>query len=156
MGIQHRQLWYNHQLSRFSMDGEGAHMRSLDKARFRGCLIGQCLGDALGCLRKGWPREDCESYVAGPLQSWFEGELDEDAYSGQYTDDSLLARELLQSHVDRRRFDPEDYAIFVEDRIVGRGMTTHHAAMRVNDFGTWGYDELVTLSDACFELATGN
>ena len=136
-------------------------MRSLDKARFRGCLIGQCLGDALGCRREGWPREDCESYVAGSLQSWFEGELDEDAYSGQDTDDSQLARELLQSDGDRCRFDPADYAtriaaIFTEDRIVGRGMTTHHAAMRVNNFSTWGYGELVTLSDACFKLATGD
>ncbi len=111
-------------------------MRYPNKSHFSGCIIGQCLGDALGFLREGWPRDDCEVYVAGPLRSWLDGQLDEDACSGQYTDDSQLARELMQSYVDCREFNPADYArriaaIFVEDRIVGRGMATHHAAMRL-------------------------
>ncbi|MCS7466940.1 ADP-ribosylglycohydrolase family protein [Stieleria sp. ICT_E10.1] len=112
------------------------------KNHFSGCVIGQCLGDALGVLREGWPREDCEVYVAGPLRSWLQGQLDENAWSGQYTDDSQLARELMQSFVDCGEFNPADYAkriaaIFVEDRIVGRGMTTHHAAMRLAAGLSW-------------------
>ena len=52
---------------------------------------------------------------------------------GQYTDDSQLARELLRSTLACGRFDPEDYSLrirdlFLEDRIVGGGMTTRRAA----------------------------
>ncbi|QDV45274.1 ADP-ribosylglycohydrolase [Stieleria neptunia] len=117
-------------------------MRRPHKIHFSGCVIGQCLGDALGVLREGWPREDCEVYVAGPLRSWLQGQLDENAWSGQYTDDSQLARELIQSFVDCGEFNPADYAkridaIFVEDRIVGRGMTPHHAAMRLAADLSW-------------------
>ncbi|WP_082218394.1 ADP-ribosylglycohydrolase family protein [Kamptonema formosum] len=48
---------------------------------------------------------------------------------GQYTDDSQLARELLESYLACGRFDPSDYArriaaIFAENRIVGRGRAT--------------------------------
>lgn len=117
-------------------------MRRPTKTQFSGCLIGQCLGDALGFLREGFPREDCETYVSGPMQSWYQGLLDEDAGTGQYTDDSQLAREMMQSFVTRSGFDVADYAgriaaIFVEDRIVGRGMATHHAAMRLAAGTTW-------------------
>ena len=106
------------------------------KHHFRGCLIGQCLGDALGFPREGFPREDCERYVSELLQAWFRGQLDDGDFDGQYTDDSQLARELIQSYVHCRAFNPSDYAgriaaIFVEERIIGRGMATHHAAMRL-------------------------
>ena len=55
---------------------------------------------------------------------------------GQYTDDSQLARELLQSFLVRGKFDPADYAtriaaIFNENRIVGMGMATLQAAKRL-------------------------
>lgn len=109
---------------------------------FRGCLIGQCLGDALGFVREGFPRVDCESYVDGVMQSWFRAPFAVADGVGQYTDDSQLARELMQSYVTRQCFDPADYArriadIFVEQRIVGRGMATHHAAMRLAAGVAW-------------------
>ncbi|HBP16466.1 MAG TPA: hypothetical protein DEA08_01565, partial [Planctomycetes bacterium] len=52
---------------------------------------------------------------------------------GQSTDDTQLARELLQSWVELGRFDPADFgrrvgAIFSEARIVGRGRATEAAA----------------------------
>jgi ADP-ribosylglycohydrolase len=52
---------------------------------------------------------------------------------GQYTDDSQLARELLQSYITCGKFDPQDYAnrvaaIFAEGRIVGYGQATVAAA----------------------------
>ena len=31
--------------------------------RYTGCLLGQCLGDALGFVVEGYPREDCTEYV---------------------------------------------------------------------------------------------
>ena len=117
-------------------------MRNPAKTQFCGCLIGQCLADAIGFLREGWPREDCEEYVAGLVQSWFEGKVEEEDCCWQYTDDSQLARELMQSYVDCKGFDPEDYArriaaIFVEDRIMGRGIATHNAAMRLAEGVSW-------------------
>jgi ADP-ribosylglycohydrolase len=61
---------------------------------------------------------------------------------GQYTDDSQLARELLQSYADCRRFDPTDYArriaaIFAEDRIFGPGQATSDAAERLLQGVPW-------------------
>ena len=109
--------------------------------QFTGCLIGQCLGDSLGFLVEGFPTEECEKYVTGPMQSWFNGTMD-DCPFGQYTDDSQLARDLLESIVTCGRFEPADYAnriaaIFAENRIVGRGVATHNAAMRLIDGMSW-------------------
>lgn len=61
---------------------------------------------------------------------------------GQYTDDSQLARELLQSYVTCGRFEPQDYAnriaaIFKEGRIVGRGRATTEAAQRLAEGTPW-------------------
>lgn len=105
--------------------------------RFTGCIIGQCLGDALGFPVEGFPPHACEQYVEEFLSR--SGTMPEgrDGYRfGQYTDDSQLARELIQSYVECGRFDPDNYAgriaaIFQEDRIVGRGLATDQAARRL-------------------------
>jgi ADP-ribosylglycohydrolase len=94
------------------------------KEQFEGCLIGQCVGDALGFIVEGHPPEVCRGYVEDTLDKGQPGERRRGRYAfGQYSDDSQLARELMQSYVARGRFDPEDYArriatIFLEDRIV--------------------------------------
>ncbi|WP_341733062.1 hypothetical protein [Microcoleus sp. EPA2] len=31
--------------------------------QFRGCLVGQCLGDAVGCRVEGYPPEVCQNFV---------------------------------------------------------------------------------------------
>ena len=105
------------------------------RERFSGCLIGQCLGDALGFPVEGQSPGVCERYVRDCLQ---DGRRQEslDPAVGQYTDDSQLARELMQSYVKVRCFDPADYAmriaaIFREQRIVGRGRATTEAALRL-------------------------
>jgi ADP-ribosylglycohydrolase len=115
------------------------------REQFSGCLIGQCLGDALGFPVEGYPPSACRQYVNQVL-------LDARAGSamagrgpfpfGQYTDDSQLARELLQSYLECGRFDPEDYAgriaaIFRENRIVGRGRATESAAHRLGQGVPW-------------------
>ncbi len=114
-----------------------------DKNKFRGCLIGQCLGDAFGAPVEGMPRIACGHFINNYMQAWYR--QDEDItpiYIGQYTDDSQLARELMQSYAERGDFDPEDYAqriadIFRENRIVGRGIATDRAAARLIDGASW-------------------
>jgi len=114
------------------------------KEQFSGCLIGQCLGDALGFPVEGFPQELAEPYVQRlripGASDFLLGRAD--FKFGQYTDDSQLARELLQSYASVRRFDPQDYAariaaIFREDRIVGRGLATDGAARRLAQGVHW-------------------
>src|SRR5918998_2258603 len=113
------------------------------RKQFQGCLVGQALGDALGFVVEGQPPTFCRRYVderlggervVWPGRSPF--------LLGQYSDDSQLARELLQSYAACGRFDPEDYArriaaIFSENRIVGRGRATEEAAERLNRGVPW-------------------
>jgi ADP-ribosylglycohydrolase len=112
-------------------------VRTPTKEQFSGCLIGQCLGDALGFIVEGYPPDVCQQYVeqevrTGGVKRRQRGPLP----FGQYSDDSQLGRELLQSYRACGRFDPADYAqriaaIFVENRIVGRGLATEAAALRL-------------------------
>ncbi len=107
------------------------------KEQFEGCLIGQCVGDALGFVVEGQPPEVCREYVEETLDKEHPGDRRRERYAfGQYSDDSQLAREVLQSYAACGGFDPEDYArriaaIFSEGRIVGRGRATEEAAARL-------------------------
>ncbi len=104
------------------------------KERFEGCLIGQCVGDALGFVVEGHPPGVCREYIEETLSEGHPRDRRRGRYAfGQYSDDSQLARELMQSYAACGRFDPEDYArrvaaIFSEGRIVGRGRATEEAA----------------------------
>jgi ADP-ribosylglycohydrolase len=108
-----------------------------NEEQYSGSLIGQCLGDALGFVVEGESPEVCREYVEETLKVGRAGERGRAPFPfGQYSDDSQLARELLQSYAARGWFDPRDYArriaiIFVEDRIVGRGRATEQAAWRL-------------------------
>jgi ADP-ribosylglycohydrolase len=106
--------------------------------QFRGCLVGQCLGDALGFPVEGSPPEICAAYIEEVRTRHFESwPAARSNYAvGQYTDDSQLARELMLSYAEVGRFDAADYAarirtIFAENRIVGRGIATDAAARRL-------------------------
>jgi ADP-ribosylglycohydrolase len=107
------------------------------KDQFSGCLIGQCLGDALGYVIEGFSPEACKRYVEDVLKTDRVGEFGHWPLPfGQYSDDSQLARELLQSYIACKKFDPKDYAerikaIFAERRIVGWGQATRDAAVRL-------------------------
>jgi len=113
------------------------------KEQFSGCLIGQCLGDALGFPVEGYPPEVCRQYVDGALGEGLTEKHGRGPFSfGQYTDDSQLARELLQSYAETGRFEPGKYAnrisaIFSEGRIVGRGRATDQAAIRLSQGVSW-------------------
>ncbi len=105
--------------------------------RFVGSLIGQCVGDALGFVVEGCTAQLCARFVETELRRGKAGRRGRPPYEfGQYTDDSQLARALLESLVAVRGFDPEDYAariagLFRDGRVVGRGRTTEEAALRL-------------------------
>ncbi len=108
------------------------------KEQFSGCLVGQCLGDALGFRVEGCPPEICAPYAEQLRTRAAEHSLGarHDFPFGQYTDDSQLARELMVSYAALMRFDPAEYAarirsIFAENRIVGGGFATDNAARRL-------------------------
>lgn len=111
--------------------------------QFVGCLIGQCLGDALGFVVEGYPASHCRRYVRDYLAAGRAGEIGRPPFPfGQYTDDSQLARELLQSYLACGGFEPADYAariaaIFSEGRVVGRGRSTEAAALRLAQGVPW-------------------
>lgn len=111
--------------------------------QFTGCLIGQCVGDAVGFMVEGSSPEVCRRYADAVLLAGqpYEGRRSGFTF-GQYSDDSQLARELVQSYVDRGRFDPADYAariaaLFSEGRVVGAGWSTAQAAARLADGVPW-------------------
>lgn len=107
------------------------------KEQFSGCLIGQCLGDALGFVVEGYSPAACKRYVEDILKTGRAGEFGRFPFPfGQYSDDAQLARELLHSYVTCKKFSPDDYAerikaIFAERRIVGWGQATREAAIRL-------------------------
>jgi ADP-ribosylglycohydrolase len=113
------------------------------KDQFSGCLLGQCLGDALGFAVEGFSPKACERYVEDILKTGKAGAFGHWPFPfGQYSDDSQLARELMQSYVACRKFDPEDYAerikmIFLEKRIVAFGYSTKEAAKRLCQGISW-------------------
>ncbi|MDP6573203.1 MAG: ADP-ribosylglycohydrolase family protein [Rhodospirillales bacterium] len=105
--------------------------------KFAGCLIGQSLGDALGFVVEGQPPDACRAYVEVVVKGGRAARGQRGPFAfGQYSDDSQLARELLQSYVACGGFEAADYAgrvaaIFTEGRIVGRGRSTEAAALRL-------------------------
>jgi len=79
-------------------------------SRFKGCLIGLAVGDALGMPFKEWSSEkvqenwvsldfeDCEYGISGKLPG------------GSYTDDTLMTIQTCRPLVERGRIDPQDMA----------------------------------------------
>lgn len=105
--------------------------------RYAGCVLGQCLGDALGFVVEGHSSENCRDYVDRVLRGGRAGDFGRPPFPfGQVTDDSQLAYALLESLVDRGDLDPADYAtrvaeLFAKNRVVGRGRATEEAAARL-------------------------
>jgi ADP-ribosylglycohydrolase len=115
----------------------------LRKDQFSGCLIGQCLGDATGYVVEGFSPEACKRYVEDFLKTKRVGEFGHFPMPfGQYSDDSQLARELLLSYINCKKFDPQNYAeriknIFMERKIIGYGEATWDAAVRLVNGASW-------------------
>jgi len=107
-------------------------MHQVGRNHFSGCLVGQCLGDALGFVMEGRPPSLCQKYVEDVLKA---RRIDAVEW-GQYSDDSQLARELIVSYVTKCAFDRKDFAnrimlLFQEGRVVGGGLATRRAAERL-------------------------
>jgi len=113
------------------------------KDQYSGCLIGQCLGDALGFVVEGFSPQACKRYIEDILRTGQTIDFGHFPFLfGQYSDDSQLARELMQSYEERRKFDPTDYAeriklIFAEKRIVAFGYSTKEAAKKLAQGVSW-------------------
>ena len=137
------------------------------RERFKGCLIGQCLGDALGFPVEGYPGDICQGYVRTALYEKNIGTIGKGRFPfGQYTDDSQLTRELMRSLASYqdcsphdeyyhdvvlkeapnlavyRGFVPGDFGrrmavLFKEKKVVGRGHATEAACLRLADGIPW-------------------
>lgn len=115
------------------------------KEQFSGCLIGQCLGDALGAPLEGKDPQSCARYVDGVLRGAEPSAALQAAAAlfpsselplGQYTDDSQLARELMLSYDARGAFEAQDYAerlgaLFRDNRVVRAGRATQEVGRRI-------------------------
>jgi len=75
--------------------------------RLAGCLIGLCLGDALGAPVEALLPSDASRYVREVLRTGRAGAWTRQPYPfGQYTDDGQLARELMVSFSEQCGFEP--------------------------------------------------
>jgi len=107
------------------------------KDKYRGCIIGQAVGDALGFIVEGNSPKKCKEYIEELLAEENFSLFKRGSHSlGQYSDDTQLARELMLSIVDCKEFNAEDYAkriaaMFGENKIVGWGLATREAANRL-------------------------
>lgn len=110
---------------------------NLRRDRYAGCLVGKALGDALGFLVEGRSPKDCQHFVDRFLLSERVFKFQKGPFCfGQYSDDTQLARELVQSFVLCEGFDANDFgtrvaSIFTDELIVGRGQATWNAAKRL-------------------------
>jgi ADP-ribosylglycohydrolase/predicted esterase len=111
--------------------------------RFAGCMAGQALADALGMWVEGSLPAESEAFVRDVIRAGKVESLPAKIFPfGQYTDDTQLARELLQSLIERGQVDPEDFArrlvtLYREDGIVGIGTATRDAIRKLQKGIPW-------------------
>ena len=114
----------------------------LTKTRFRGCVIGQAVGDALGMpVERSSPKE-CKAHV-GQLIAGETHDISHPAFAfGQYTDDSQLMREMLISFVAREKLSPKDYAariarLYIDEQVVGGSRASQASALKLSRGVSW-------------------
>ena len=113
------------------------------KQKFQGCILGKCVGDALGFIVEGQNQDYCTKFVESYIKRLQIPEENRGSFSfGQYSDDSQLARELMISLKENDGFYPESYArrianIFKTDKIVGGGNATTNSANRLIKGFSW-------------------
>lgn len=102
-----------------------------------GSLLGLALGDALGAVVEAHPPDDARRYVETCLREGIVPARGREAFPfGQVTDDTQLARELLQSIADSGRFDPPHFAsrvlnLVASGRLIGGGPAAINTARQL-------------------------
>ncbi len=109
--------------------------------RVAGCLVGQCIADAMGAPVEGCTPGEATQW-ADLFREFGPRRVIAETGIGQYTDDSQLARELMISIVECEGFDPAHYAsrvmeLHASGRIVGIGAATHRSAVRLSRGIAW-------------------
>lgn len=107
-----------------------------------GSLLGLCLGDALGTPVEAHHHRQAARYAAGLRAGRLPATSRDSFPFGQYTDDGQLARELLISVRDERRFVPGAFAARIAalveaGRLIGAGPGTLGAARRLLAGASW-------------------
>ncbi|MEZ5360528.1 MAG: ADP-ribosylglycohydrolase family protein [Candidatus Zixiibacteriota bacterium] len=116
---------------------------SISYDKFAGCLLGQCIGDAVGFPVEGHTGAICTEYLQEHFEPlWKSGKSKIEFLFGQYTDDSQMARELLASLSDHPQFDPHDYIerllpLFQSRTIVGPGLACMFAIKQIEAGVPW-------------------
>ncbi len=112
--------------------------------RFKGCILGCAIGDAVGAWAERKPSTVAASYSEALRMFDFSmaNAHHGGAPFGQYTDDTQLTRELAISIISSNGLDPNNFAIrlgkaFALDQIVGGGRATKNAARRINEGVAW-------------------
>jgi ADP-ribosylglycohydrolase len=119
-------------------------MRLPTADQLTGSLLGLALGDALGAVVEACPPEDARHLVEGLRRGEIPARGPAHYDFGQVTDDTQLARELLQSIVDAGGFEPAGFAtrllnLVASGRIIGAGPAPNAAARQLA-LGTKWYD----------------
>lgn len=115
----------------------------LTKSNFSGCILGQCVGDAVGMPVERHSLAECQEYARRLSNGSGIGCIEHEMFTfGQYTDDSQLMRELLISFVACEDFDPADYArriakIHTARQIIGSSSASKKVAARLNEGISW-------------------
>ena len=113
------------------------------RSRFRGCLLGQAVGDAVGFQVETYSHDLCRKYA----ETWYDSgvadiEPRQNFAFGQYSDDTQLARELCLSLLERKGWDPDSYAgrisqMVLRQELVGGNKTIRMAVGRMLDGVAW-------------------
>ena len=107
--------------------------------RFRGCLVGLALGDALGAPVEGMGREEIERRYGRVRELFGGGWLG--LGPGEWTDDTAMMLCIARSIVGKGRFDPEDIALkflgWFRAGALGIGRTTWVALEALRGGASW-------------------
>jgi len=117
-------------------------MPSVEK--FKGCILGCALGDAVGAWAERRSSAEAEDYAKFSIPQFdFSCVTPHHGVGfGHYTDDTQLTRELALSITDEGGWSPEDFAaricrIFAQGEIVGGGRATADAASLLMLGASW-------------------
>lgn len=113
--------------------------RELLRDRYRGCLIGGAIGDALGRPGEGRSPASIEA-TWGELRDYHPWSGWESGPQGTITDDTQLTMEVARTYLARGCLDPADFAMRVGDWLDvgrGKGRTCVDAALRIREGLPW-------------------